>query len=428
MHVVMERLGSFDRTEDRAKGVDATMPQVLVARLLACTLVGTVVFAVPPGASAARSRRVTKVAGPCRGSSNPTFFSSNRRLDVTSKGRLLAVYDPHGNGQQLVWRNRRGRWRTRTRGKVRHGFFSAAHSADRPASIVVGRDGRGREHAWVVWAAGDFTGGELPLLMRRLTSLNAPRGPRVGPMVTLAPTGSGHARPDIALEDGRAAVVWVDRTADGSFDLTVGWVSSLGRPRPELVSQTVLLSTRRSAPTATLVPTPDGLRVVASSGRGKLRLFKHDEDSPLTRWQRAGGGLDIARRSKPTAVVLGRKQIIGAAEGRRGGVLRVVRFRLRGRPKVLLRVRGYSQPSLSRVGRTVVLVMVRTRDGRVVSRTLRRGGGWTKRDRTLIRSTGRRHLAWPNTMRRSDRLRFLVQGARCPSTTSSNGVLAVIRR
>jgi hypothetical protein len=264
--------------------------------------------------------------------------------------------------------------------------------------------------------------------MRRLSSLNAPRGPRVGPMVRLAPTGSGHARPDIALEGGRAAVVWVDRAADSSFELSVGWITNLSRPRPDLVSRTTLLSSRRTAPAATLVPTSDGLRVVVSSGRGKLRLFKHDEDAPLTRWQRAGGTLDVARRSKPTAAVFGRKQIVAAAGGRRGGILRVVRFRRSGRPKVLLRLRGYSQPSLTRVGRSVVLVVVRGRDGRVVSRTLRPRGDWTRRDRAELRPTGRRHLAWPSTMRRSGDLRFIVQGARCPSSPTSNGVLAVARR
>jgi hypothetical protein len=399
----------------------------LVARFLVCTLAGTAVLVLPPQVHAARAR-TTKVAAPCKGSSNPTFFSSNHRLEKTSKGRFLAIYDPHGNGQRLAWRNRRGRWRNRTRGKVNNGFFPSARSADRPGSIVVGRDAHGREHAWVVWAADDFTGDRVPLLMRRLTSPNAPRGPRVGPMVKLAPTGSGHARPDIGMENGRIAVVWVDRTANGSYELAVGWITALGKPRPDLVSRTVLLTSRGPAPAATLVSTPDGLRVVASTGRGSMRLFSHDEDDPLTRWRRVGRGASIPRRAKPTATVFARKRVVAAASGRRGAPMRVVLFRNQGRPKVQLRLRGYTEPSLTRVGNNVMIVMVRERDGRVVSRTHRGRRGWTKRDRVEIGRTGNRQLAWPNTMRRSSGLSFIVQGARCRKRSTSNGVLAVTRR
>lgn len=402
-----------------------TVHESLVARLLACTLVGAVVLVLPPQVDAA-SAKTTKVASPCKGSSNPTFFSTNHRLARTSKGRLLAIYDPHGNGQRVAWRNRRGRWKSRTRGKVRNGFFRSAKSADRPGSIVVGRDARGQEHAWVVWAADDFAS-RLPLLMRRLTALNAPRGPRVGPLVKLAPTGSGHARPDIALENGRVAVVWVDRTANGSFALTVGWLSSLGSPRPDLVSRTVLLTSRGSSPAATLITTPDGLRVVATNGRGSMRLFSHDENDPLTSWRRVGRRVRVPRRAKPSGTVFARKRVVAATSGRGGG-LRIVLFRSRGRPKVLLRLRGYAQPSLTRVGSKVVIVMVRERDGRVVSRTYRGRRGWTKRDRVEVRRTTNRHLAWPSTMRRSPGLSFIVQGARCRTRSTSNGVLAVSRR
>ena len=409
----------------RPAGGHATR-ESLGARVLVCALAGTVVLVLPPDVGPARAK-TTKVAAPCKGSSNPTFFSSNHRLDETSKGRLLAIYDPHGNGQRLAWKNRRGRWRSRTRGKVRNGFFHSARSADRPGSIVVGRDARGREHAWVVWAADDFTGDRLPLLMRRLTSLNAPRGPRVGPLVKLAPTGSGHARPDLALKSGRIAVVWVDRTANGSFDLTVGWITTLGKPRPDLVSQRVLLTTRGSAPAATVVATPNGVRVVATNGRRSMWLFSHDEEDPLTRW-RVGRRAAVPRGGKPTATVFQRKRIVAAASGRRGGRMRVVAFRDRRRPKVLLRLRGHTQPSLTRVGRKVVLVMVRQRDGRVVSRTHRGRRGWTKRDRVEVRRTRNRRLAWPSTMRRGSPLRFIVQGAHCRIRSTSNGVLAVSRR
>jgi hypothetical protein len=404
----------------------------LVAAALSCALTASDLVSSPEARALAASRRnVSNVSGPCKGSSNPTFLSNNRRLAAAGRGRLLAVYDPHGKGQQLAWRNRRGRWRTRTRGDVRNGFFTSSRTGDRPASIAVARDSRGKRHAWIVWAGADFRAGRLALELRRLSDLKDRRGPLVGPPVGLTQPGSGHVRPDLAFENApsgnRAAIVWLDRTGPSSFDLSVGWIIHLGRQRPRLVGRSSLLTSRRGTPSATLVPTSDGMRVVAINGKGKLRLFRHSINAPLTSWTRVGRALKVSRKGKPTAVRYKRKLVIAAAPGRRKGSLAVVRFRRTGRPKVILRLRGYTQPSLSRVGRKIVLVMVRKRDGRVVSRTLRRR--WSRKDRVEIGRTRGRRLAWPSTMREArGRLSFIVQGPRCRSSRNRNGVLAVSRR
>jgi hypothetical protein len=393
---------------------------------------GTAQSAGLPGQSA-RGKSVSRPAPPCKGSSNPTLFSSNRRLELTAGGRLLAIYDPHGDGQRLVWRAR-GRWRTTTRGSVRNGFFHEKGGSDRPASIAVARDPRGKEHAWIVWAGDSFQKGRLALSLRRLSDLDDRRGPKVGPPVTLVRPGSGHVRPDIAIERSpggpRAAIVWLDRTGVASFDLTVGWITSLGRDRPRLVARKVLLTTRRGTPTATLVPSGGGMRVVATTGKGRLRVFSHRKRAPLTRWRSAGGGVKVARDARPTAVLFKRKSILAAAAGRRRNVVMVVRFKRNGtRSRIVGRIRGHAQPSLARVGRRAVVVMIRRRDGSVVSRSFGGGKRVARRDRVEIGRRRGGRFAWPNALRRSPkRLHFIVQGPRCRYSSVKHSVLAVSHR
>src|ERR687891_162331 len=92
--------------------------------LSACLAAALLLVASAP----ARAAQLTEVAGTCEGSSNPTFYPNNHRLAVVAP-RTLAVYDPHGTGQQLVYRDS-GPWRTDTRGDVRDGYFPDPQKAD----------------------------------------------------------------------------------------------------------------------------------------------------------------------------------------------------------------------------------------------------------------------------------------------------------
>jgi hypothetical protein len=385
-------------------------------------------------ADAARRKRTTKIARRCQGSSNPTIFSSSHRVARTSRGRLLAVYDPHGRGQQLVWRSRDGRWHRSTRGTVRKGFMSATKEADRPASIVVGRVGPS-QYAWIVWSGDNFASGSLPVTLRRLSGLNGRGGPRVGPGVTLVRAGAdGHVRTDIALERSgsgrlRAAVSWFDRKKDGSYTMEVGWITNLTTDSPNLHDATVVLPSRVGSATATLLSTSSGVRLIAVSGRGRLNVFRHSRTAPLTSWQRADRSVRVSRRAKPSAIESSSGRILVAVEGPgRGSTVKVVRYNGKGRrSRVVGRFPRRKHPVLSRVGKRSILVMIRRRDGALVSRSFARGR-W-KRERVDLRRKGSRRLAWPNPLPRSRRrLELMVQGAACPAGAPRNGVIGYSRR
>jgi hypothetical protein len=250
---------------------------VALACLVAATgVAGQLSKAAPaPGRGlAARS----EIAGPCDGSSNPTFLSNNRRLATTAGRRVLALYDPHGSGQQLVWRDRGRGWSTRTRGAVADGFMPGDRGGDRPASIALARDAAGRQHAWVVWGGHDF-GHLLSVEMRRLSQLDRAGGPRVGPELTIARAGNrGHARPTIAFERGRrgpkGVVAWLGR-AESSYDLVVQWFTNLNDDTPRMHHRTVLFSSGRASPTPTLVAGRRGTRLVTTTPAGRLAVFAH---------------------------------------------------------------------------------------------------------------------------------------------------------
>ncbi|CAN5616019.1 hypothetical protein BH24ACT26_BH24ACT26_05650 [soil metagenome] len=401
-----------------------------VACLLGAALLSATAGSAP--VAAAQRARVTRPAGPCEGSSEPTFFPSNRRLAVTAKGRLLAVYDPHGSGQQLVWKDPGGPWRTRTTGDVNNGFFPENRRGDRPATIAVARDGRGTQHAWVVTAGPHYTY-SVALRLRRLSKLNAPGGPRVGPRVTIEAEGSGgNARPDLVFERGRrggrrGVVSWLRRDG-GRYEMTVEWFTKLGTDTPSSHHRKVLFRSSSAQPTGTLVATPRGTALVATTARGRLRVYRHRRGAPLDRWKAGRARVKVSRSSIPSAVRLPSGALLAAVGTPSGNVVKVVRWR-GGRARVVRRLRGYRHPSLAHVGRGAWLVMIRRRDGKVVSRRWLPRKGWSGRDRVEI---GRGHgggYSWPNALRDSRRtLRFLVQGERCPNNANSNAVLAYSRR
>ena len=374
----------------------------------------------------------TGVAGSCEGSSNPTVFASNRRVAVTARGRVLALYDPHGSGQQLTWRDRGDGWETRTRGRVEGGDFAGEAPGDRTAAIALVRDGAGEQHGWVVLTGTETAEYPLPVRMARLSDLDDPRGPRVGREVTVRATAGGNARADIAFERGpkgrrRGVISWLRHTEAGSFQLMVAWFGRPGSDAPRLHHAQALLTAANGRPTPTLVPTRRGIRLVATTGRGRLRLFAHRAGAPLRRWSSGRARVPVAGSARPSAVWVP-PGVMAAAEGRRGAVV-VVRLSSSGdEARVVRRLRGHSQPALTGSRRRAWLFMVRSRDGALVSRSFRRGSGWSARDRVEL-PANRRGLAWPNAARRARRgLHVLVQGRRCPTSPKAHEVMAVERR
>jgi hypothetical protein len=118
-----------------------------------------------------------------------------------------------------------------------------------------------------------------------------------------------------------------------------------------------------------------------------------------------------------------------AATAGRGGAVVVVRLSSSGdEAKVVRRLRGRSQPVLTGSRRRAWLFMVRSRDGALVSRSFRRGSGWSARDRVEL-PANRRGLAWPNAARRARRgLHVVAQGRRCPTNPKAHEVIALERR
>ena len=126
----------------------------------------------------------SRVAAPAEGSSDPTWYASNRRVAVTSRGRVLVVHGSHLQGVQLKWKDPGEPWRKKTTGRVTDGLLlRGTGTGDWTASIDVARDRDGRQHAWVVWSGWSATNPQT-LTMRRLTRLDSPDGPQVGPGVT----------------------------------------------------------------------------------------------------------------------------------------------------------------------------------------------------------------------------------------------------
>jgi hypothetical protein len=360
---------------------------------------------------------LTQVATPYQGSLQPTSYASNHRMALTSNGRLIAVYGVHNTGLQLTWRDQSGGWMAMSTGDVSDGVIDRnGVSGERPASIAVGRDPSGEEHAWVVWSGPTGSQGEVDL--RRLTDLDSPDGPTVGPLVTLVPMGLGNSRADVALEtasDGslRGCVVWTAQVDASAWQLVTGWFTDLTTDTPEIQSTTVIASADNNARIGTLVPTVNGIRLLARATGGKLQVFGHDNSSPLATWWTGKTGATTSSYVYPSAGALFTGEILGAVESKtQNHTVTVQRFSANGSAVATeLQLTGYAQPTMASDGANAWLVMVRVSDGYLVSRTLTAGVGWDSADRVEIGAEGGGGLTWPNVVRETDgRLRLLVRG------------------
>ena len=367
---------------------------------------------------------LSQVAAPTVGSKGPTSFATNHRMAVTSGGRTLIVHGRHAQGLQLAWRDRRGTaWHTQTTGAISNGLLlSGTGTGDWPASIALARDSGGAEHAWVVWGRQSYSS-LTPVQVVRLSNLDSPDGPTVGPTIDVDAAPQGAYRPDIAFESApgeetRGAIVWGRRSSDTQWELHAAWFTDLDSDTPTIHDDSVLVSDSTYKRWGTLVPTSDGMRVVARGASSQVRVFSHSAGDPLTSWSSGPPGGNVAA-DDPAAVALDSGDILAAVEtDDTNHVLVVQRFSTAGVPNFPeLMLTGYSQPTLATDGTSAWLVMIRQSDGYVVSRQFTPGSGWSTSDRVEIGAEGGGSYAYPNAVRRTDgRLRFVVRGPAGDST------------
>jgi hypothetical protein len=379
---------------------------------------------------------LSQVANPYLGSSDPTYYPSNHHLALTSAGRLLAVHGRHKSGVQLAWRDPGGGWQTTTTGAVTDGLLepSPANTGDWPASIVVGRDSAGEEHAWAVWSGFSFAKTRA-VDFRRLSDLDSPDGPTVGPVVTVREAGLGNARVDVALETApdstqKGAIAYLHRTGTSSYEDVAVWFTDLDTDSPTFHDEATLFTSSDQNLTGTLTPTVNGLRLVARNGSGKVKLYAHGPTDPLTTWTPGSAGQTAYDKARPSAVGLGTGEVLAATRANSSlHDVKVIRFSSTGSTATIdLQLMGYSSPSIASDGTQAWLVMVRDTDTLIVSRQFTPGSGWSTSDQVEVGAEGGGGYTWPNVLRETDsRLRFIFGGPNFPGSTTQRVVLAYQR-
>jgi hypothetical protein len=374
---------------------------------------------------------LSEVAAPSLGSSDPTDTGSNHRLAVTESGRLLAVHGRHAQGVQLSWRDPGGGWMMKSRGEAENGLLlGGTGTGDWVASIAVGRDSSGEEHAWVVWS-GTTAQSSASVELRRLSDLDSAEGPNVGPVTTVASSGLGNSKVDLAFEtppDGglRGCITWLQRVGSSSWNVTLIWFTDLDVDQPSFHDRKVLFGATSGGRNGTLIPVPAGLRLVARNRAGRLQLFAHDQATPLTSWTGGARGVAVGGSSVPAGDALPSGEVLTAVESDTAGhVVVVQRFSANGGSATVdLQLTGYREPSVVADGPGALLVMIRDADGFVVSRAYSPSSGWDSTERLEIGPEGGGNHAWPNVLRQAGgRLRLIVRGpAGGPSQTAVLGM------
>lgn len=373
---------------------------------------------------------LSQVADPLVGSSSPTYYGNQHRMAITESGRLLAVHGLHATGVQLAWRDAAGNWQNQTRGDDPNGtLLSGAGTGDFPASIAIAEDSSGVEHAWVVFSRASFSSTKpRPVYMRRLSDLDSPAGPRVGPLVAVDSPPLGAYQSDIAFErtaaGTRGVLLWSRKPSSGTYETVTGWFTDLDSDEPQVHHQAVIDSGSKSTRWGTLVP-GEGMRIAARLGSNAQLVLRHEPDAPLDSWSRGAPGIKGAGYG--SAVMLDSGETVNVLETDLvNHIVKVQRFSATGDPRPAeLTLTGYSTPTIATDGQSLWVVMVRESDGYLVSREYRPGVGWTTEDRVEVAGEDGLLLSYPNLLRETDgRLRLLVQG---PGTAPRASVFAYQR-
>jgi len=366
---------------------------------------------------------LSRVTGSMRGSSQPTYYAANHRMAVTAGGRLLAVHGRHGSGVQLTWRDPAGNWQTQSTGDAPDGgIITGSGTGDWPASIALARDSSGTEHAWVV--AGALSAAALGgVYLRRVSDLDSPQGPSVGPLVLVDAPPGGAFKPDLQFEraaDGatRGVVVWA-RAGSAGYETVVGAFTDLDADVPAVGDRLVLESGTSANRWGTLVP-DRGMSVLLRSN-SRLVAYHHAAGTSSGTWTHGAQGLSVTVPGGAAALASG--ALLAAVENATTSeTVNVQRFSPSGQPQdpPELQLSGYSTPSITTDGSEAWLVMVRRSDGFVVSRHYTAASGWSSTDRIEIGAEGGGNHDSPSVLRPVDgRLRLIVRGPAGSATRSS---------
>jgi hypothetical protein len=383
----------------------------------------------PPPPPPTEGPTLSTVADPFEGSSAPTAYANTHRIARTAAGRELVVFGRHGLGVQLAWRDGTGAWSHVTRGGAVDGMLiTSTGTGDWPASIVVGRDSAGVEHAWVAFG-GDATTSNKPVYLRRISELDDAAGPVLDPTVVVSPAGNGAGLVDIALEVGaqRGAVTWSARTPTGTFEQRVAWFTDLDAAEPPVAAAAARSTGSSGYLSGTLVPTSTGLALAYRNGGNRLQVDHHRATDPIDVWTAGTAGMVVPSKAHVSAVALASGDVVATAVTNvSASVQTVQRFSSSGVPSPSeLSLSGYRDGSLATDGLRTWLVALRVVDGAVVSRAWV-NGSWASEDRIEVGPEGGGGYAWPNALRQVDgSLRILVQGP--AGSSAQRAVLSATR-
>lgn len=375
---------------------------------------------------------LTQLATADEGSSGPTTRSSQHRLAITLRSRVLAVYGFHKEGVQFGWRDMMSGWETATRGDVTDGrLIGGTGTGDWTASLA-----RKGMDAVAVYSGQQLSSPLRPVYIRRLTELDHRKGPRVDAesiVVGDPETDANYLNVDVAFEgvgenSSRGWITWVrrdvDETGEETYDVEATWFTLPPSGLPIIGDEVVpfvegLSNGNRSA---TLVPHESGMRLLVRDTEGNLAMYSRDkEDPPAADWT-FGGSVDMGNGFYPSAVALDNGDVLATVETASDEVT-IFRFSPDGNAVAEEVLADYRFPALTSDGVDAWLVMIAS-DGSVVSRKFVTGIG-TGPDVLRIESVldNPNAYRWPNTLRSitpGGRIRFLLEGpaADNPNTSS----------
>jgi hypothetical protein len=221
-------------------------------------------------------------------------------------------------------------------------------------------------------------------------------------------------------------VSFVQRVDNNSWRLMVKWFTKTTSTTPAFTGSHAIFSASTGRKAATVVPTTRGLALLVRGTKGAVTMYVHDRHRALTKWAKRGTGIRAGAKAKVSATGLSNGDVVMAVEDNViSNHVTVQRFRPGGSVATMLRMSGFSMPSVASNAKDVWVVMIRDGDGAVVSRHFNPLSGWGG-IRVEVSAAHGDHHSWPNVLRTSrGRLRFVVREGVMGSTRA--GVIAVDR-